>query len=343
VKESTLRLRTYFARRLIYFGIVLLFFSLLFFSLIRLIPGDPARFALGEWVTEEAVEKLRKEMGLDQPAYIQYFTWLKDLLIKRKVGMSIMTWRDASYEIVRYFPATLELVTIAVVFAVMIGVPLGVISAMKSNKWVDHATRIFAIGGVSMPRFFIGIMLQVFVSYGLRLLPVTGRIEVGVPPPNSYTGLFLLDSLLSLNFPAFVSCLKCIFLPALTLALSPLAIVVRMVRATIMEEATMDYTNFMLANGLPPKILQFKYMLKGAISPVITCISLTYMWLLGNAFVVETVFSWPGVAKYGLHAAINKDINALMGVSIFMCASYLIVNFGLELAHAYIDPRMRKM
>jgi len=314
--------------------------SILIFVIARVIPGDPARLALGPEAGTAQVEQLRREMGLDQPLYVQYLRYAQGIT-EGKLGRSLYTFRDVADDLREYFPATLELTTVGMLLAVLIGVPLGVLTAIRQNKWEDHVGRIYALSGVSMPRFWIGILLQLVLAYRLGLLPTTGRFEPGVPMPHTVTGFILVDSLLARDGQAFVTALKYLLLPAFVLALSPIAQIMRVVRASMIEQTRRGYVSTALANGMPRNLLTYKYMLKNAFIAALTIIGLLYGFFLGGAFVVETVFSWPGMARYGVTALIYKDFNAVVGVTLVVGLAYAVINFVVDVLYGYFDPRIR--
>ena len=318
---------------LVLFGI-----SLLIFFLARVMPGDPARLALGPEATQEQVQALRHRLGLDRPLYTQYYVFVKGLL-KGELGMSLVTKRDVSKDLIQRLPATLELVVVAMAIAVLAGIPLGVLSALHKDRTIDQLSRIFAFAGVSLPRFWIGIMFQIAFAYSLGLLPITGRITGD--PPAHITGLYLLDSLLTRDFPAFMDSFKHILLPSITLSLSPLAQITRLIRASMIEQLRKDYTVVSRIIGMPENLNIYKYMLKNAFTATLTVIGLLFGWMIGNAFVVEQVFSWPGMARYGVNSVLRNDFNAVVGVTLVIGVGYVLINFIVDLLYGYLDPRIR--
>ena len=320
-------------------GIPTLFgLSILMFALTRLVPGDPVRVALGEYATEEEVQQLRAEMGLDEPLYVQYIDWLTGIF-QLDWGTSLQTRQNVYTEISATFPATLELVLVAVLFAVLLAVPFGVIAATNKDRWPDHLSRVSALVGVSMPRFWLGIVLQVLLVVWLGLFPLTGRLS-GAPPPD-VTGLYLVDSLIAGQMGTFIDALKHIFLPALTLSVGTLAQVMRLVRSDMIDESRKEYILAARAYGLPTNLITYKYMLKNAFSSSLTIIGLAIGVLLGGAFVVEIVFAWPGMARFGVRSIQFQDYNAVMGVVMVVGVAYLIANFFVDVLYAYLDPRLR--
>ncbi len=323
--------------RLIQIIFTLFGLSVLIFFLARVIPGDPARLALGPEATQEQVEDLRHKLGLDKPLPYQYWEFLKGLA-HGKMGISLITKRDVSKDIKDRLPATLELIIFAMTFSVIVGVPLGIVAALKKDKFLDNFTRVFAFSGVSFPRFWIGIMFQLIFAYALSLLPLTGRISGD--PPTHITGFYVLDSLLTLNFSALWDALLHLALPVLTLSLSPIAQITRLIRANMVEQMRKDYTLALRVNGLPENLNIYKYMLKNAFTSTLTIIGLLFGWLLGNAFVVETVFAWPGMARYGINSVIRKDFNAVVGVTLVVGITYVIINLIVDILYRYLDPRI---
>lgn len=335
-----MRYRDYLIQRLLYTIPALIGLSILIFAIARVMPGDPARLALGPEASEEQVQKLREELGLNLPIHIQYLHYMGGVF-RGELGVSLYSHRDVVEDLINFFPATFELVTVAMILAVLIGVPLGIVSAIRQDHWEDHATRIFALSGVSMPRFWIGILLQLVLAYQLGLLPIIGRISPDISPPAQITGLYIFDSLVTGNFPALTSSLVHILMPAFTLALSPIAQLMRVVRASMIEQMRKGHVLTARANGMPENLLVYKYMLKNAFISALTIIGLLYGFFLGGAFVVETVFSWPGMARYGVRAFIFKDFNAIIGVVLVIAVAYAVINIVVDIAYGMLDPRIR--
>lgn len=335
-----MKYRYYLAYRALQIIPTFLLISLFIFVVARVMPGDPARLVLGPEATESQILQLRHELGLDQPLPLQYVNFLKGL-VRGDMGISLRTLHSVSSDIEKFFPATFELVTVTLAIAIPIGVLLGVISALNKGRAIDQLTRLFAISGVTLPRYVSGILLQIVIAYSLSLLPIFGRIDSNVSPITRITGLFILDSLLTLNFPAFVSSTVHIILPAFTLALSPICLITRLVRSSLIDELRKPHTLTMISNGLPRNLIVYKYALKNAFSATLTTIGVLYGHLLGGAFVVETVFSWPGMAYYGVQSALFKDLNAIVGVTLVMALVYLIVNFVVDVMYGHLDPRIR--
>jgi len=329
--------RTYLLRRTLHLVPVLLGLSVLIFVVSRVIPGDPVRLALGTEATEEQVQQLRKQTGLDRPLAVQYITYVAGVL-RGDFGYSLRTHRNVTKDLIDFFPATLELTTVAMGIAVVIGVPLGILAAVRKDEGADHLSRVLALIGVALPRFWLAILMQLAFAYHLRLLPTIGR---GPAPLRQVTGLHLVDSLLGLDFPAFWVSLKYLAMPAFVLSVGTLAQVMRLIRAGMIEEMRRDYTLAARSYGLPPNLIVYKYLLKNAFTSTLTILGLSYGFLLGNAFLVETVFAWPGLAFYGVDALRFKDFNGVIAVTLVVGAVYAVVNLLTDILYGYFDPRIR--
>jgi peptide/nickel transport system permease protein len=337
---KTLRLLSYIAKRIMLLISSMLGLIILLFLLTRALPGDPARLALGPSATKEMIENLRHMWGLDQPLHIQFLNYLKDV-ISGNWGKSIVTWQYVISDLARYVPATLELTIIGMTIAIIMGTFLGVISAHHKNKWPDHLARVFALFGNAFPRFWLGIFLQIIVAFTLKIFPIYGRIAANVKPPTSITGLYLLDSLLTLNWTAFQSSLHHIILPAITYSIGPLAYIAQLTRSAMIEESTKDYVTSVKANGLPESLITYVYMLRNALIPALTIITMSFAQGLSGSILVEAVFNWPGMGAYLISAIMFTDINAIVGASIVVGLAVAISNMVADILYGYIDPRIR--
>jgi peptide/nickel transport system permease protein len=279
-------------------------------------------------------------LGLDKPLHVQFWNYVVGILTRGDLGLSLETTNSVTATLLQRFPASFELITVALLIAIVIGVPLGIVAATHKNRVIDHLSRLFAIFGVASPRFWLAIMLQVLFAYYLGVLPIIGRADFGVAP-SRITGLYLMDSLLTLNFAAFLSSLRHIILPAFALSVGPIAQITRMVRSGMIEQSGKDYILTARANGLSENLILYKYMLKNAFTSTLSVIGLMYGYMLGGAFLVEAVFSWPGIASAGVTAVLAKDFNMIIGVTLVMGLWYVIVNFAVDVLHSYIDPRIR--
>lgn len=302
-----------------------------------MMPGDPVRLMLGPEASEEQVQLMRESMGLNDPFIMQYINYVFGLLTG-DWGMSLQTNRNVVLEVIERFPATLELTTLSMLISIVIGVPLGVIAAVRKDKLSDHFSRLFALSGVAIPRFWLGIMLQIVFAYWLSMLPTVGRGDI---VPQTITGFRLIDSLVTMNIPAFVDSFKHIILPAIALSVGTLAQIMRMTRSNMIEQLNKDYIIASKAYGLPGNLIVYKYMLKNAFTSTLTVIGLSYGFLLGNAFLVEAVFGWPGIAQFGIQAVIYKDFNAIVGITIVIGLVFALINLLVDLIYGYLDPRIK--
>lgn len=328
---------TYLVRRIFHLIPVLLGLSVLIFIVSRVIPGDPVRLALGTEATEEQVQQLRQQTGLDRPLIVQYITYIAGVL-RGDFGYSLRTHRSVTKDLLDFFPATLELTTVAMGIAVIIGLPLGILAAVRKDEAADHLSRVLALIGVALPRFWLAILLQLAFAYHLRLLPTIGR---GPAPPTEITGLYLVDSLLAFDLQAFWVSFKHVAMPAFALSVGTLAQVMRLIRAGMIEEMRRDYALSARSYGLPSNLIIYKYLLKNAFTATLTILGLSYGFLLGNAFLVETVFAWPGLAFYGVDALRFKDFNGVIAVTLVIGMTYAVVNLITDILYGYFDPRIR--
>lgn len=317
---------------------VLVGLSILIFVLARVLPGDPARLALGPRASDEAVEALRTEMGLEDPLPLQYVNYVTGLL-QGDMGISLTTNRNVAVDLALFFPATFELITVGMFVAILVGVPLGIVAGQNKDRFADNASRLFAFFGVSLPAFWIAIMLQLLLAFYLGWLPATGRIGVEAPP--RVTGLMLVDSLIATDFRAFRSAVAHIALPAFTLALAPMADIARMTRSSFIEEFNKDYVHALRTAGIPGKLIAYKYVLKSSFASTLTIIALDYGFLIGSAFLIEIVFAWPGMARYGVNAILENDVNAIMGVTLVVGVVFITANIIVDILYGYFDPRVQ--
>jgi peptide/nickel transport system permease protein len=318
---------------------VLLGVSIIVFFMVRAIPGDPAQILLGQNATQEQVQELRAKMGLDKPVIVQYGVFLKDAA-RGDLGDSIVTGRPVTTELLARLPATLELTAFAMFIAILVGVPVGVISAVKQYSILDKVTSVIALIGVSMPIFWLAMILIVIFGVKLELLPFPGRLSSGVSIP-AFTGLVLVDSLLSGNFAAFWDGLKHLIMPALALATIPMAIIMRMTRSSMLEVMGEDYVRTARAKGVVPWRVVFKHALRNAMLPTVTVIGLQVGLLMGGAVITETIFSWPGVGQIAYQAVYQRDYAMIQGVVLYGAVLFVLVNLIVDLLYAILDPRVR--
>lgn len=336
-------IHTYVAKRIALSALVILGTITITFFLSRVVPSDPAALWAGQHPTIEQVRRARVMLGLDQPLHIQYFSYLTKLM-QGDLGVSIRFKRSILGDLLFYLPATLELIIAGFVIALAIGIPLGVISAVKENKIIDHLTRTVSIVGASIPAFWLGIVFQIVFFGMLGILPLTGRVSseiVIANPIKRITGFYLIDSLVTGNWPAFTSALVHLLLPAVTIATYPLGLCVRMVRASMIEVLRENYIRAARASGIPERTIIFRYALKNAIVPAFTAIGLSFAYSITGAFLVEFIFSWGGVGSYITYAITTIDYPVIVGVTIFVCVFYVAINLLLDVFQAVVDPRVK--
>ena len=330
----------YILKRALYFAPTLLGLLILVFLISRVIPADPAALVAGEMATAEQVKAIRHELGFDQPLYVQLGFYLKQLA-RGDLGKSLYSGRRVSRDLIERFPATLELTLVAMLISVFVGMPLGIVSALKRNSLIDHVLRGFTVSGLAIASFWLGIMLQLLISMWLGLTPLGARI--GVSGPRSITGLYILDSLLTLNGTALLSSILHIALPSITLAFSALATITRFIRSGVLDVIQKDFILYERAMGLPPKIVIYKYLLRNAVISTITQIGLLFGLLLAGAVVIETVFDWPGLGLYAYQSIILSDYQAILGVTLLAGFVYVSVNLIVDVVLTLIDPRKAEL
>ena len=318
---------------------MLLGVSIVVFFMVRAIPGDPAQLLLGQQATEEQVQQVRQNMGLDKPVIVQYGIFLADA-VRGDLGNSIVTGRPVTTELLARFPATLELTAFAMLVAILVGVPVGVISAVKQYSLLDKFTSVLALTGISMPIFWLAMILIVIFFVNLGWLPFPGRLSTGYAV-TSITGLVLVDSLLTLNFAAFWDGLKHLILPAIALGTIPMAVIMRMTRSSMLEVMGEDYVRTARAKGVVPWRVIFKHALRNAMLPTVTVIGLQAGLLMGGAVITETIFSWPGVGQIAYDSVNRRDYAMIQGVVLYGATLFVLVNLLVDVLYAVLDPRVR--
>jgi len=311
------------------------------FLITNVAPGDPARLVAGPNATEDMVATIRTEYGLDKSLPEQFIVYMGEL-VRGDLGTSIVTTRPVLEEVMRCAPATLELVFVAMFLGIVIGVPLGMLSAVYKDGPLDQITRIFSISGVAIPAFWFGILLQLMFAVDLEWLPVSGRLPLVTRPPEFVTGLLLVDSLISGNFATFWVSLQHIILPAIVLSFPCLASILRVNRAEMIEVLQSDYIVAARAHGISSFRIVALYALKNAMLPTLAMIGLRFGWMLGSTVLVETVFDWPGIGLYAVSSALSSDFKPVVGVTLMIGFFFIVANTLVDLAYAWIDPRLRK-
>jgi peptide/nickel transport system permease protein len=333
-------LRYYLIRRLLLMIPVLIGLSIVTFAISHVVPGDPVRLAAGPQATAEQIHKLEEEFGLDKPLYLQYFQYMRGVL-KGDLGTSMMNRHPVALDLRRYFPATLELVLVSTCLAVVIGVPMAVGAAVFRDRWPDQFSRVVALSSISMPVFWLGMVLQLILTMKLHLLPISGRFDPRVPFPDSLTRMLLVDSLLAGDLEKFRIALKYITLPAFCQALLGIALITRLLRADLLEVMQKDFVIMARASGLPERVILFKYVLKNALIATVAMLGFLIGWQLGGSVMIETVFDWPGIGLYAVKSAMALDFQPIMGITLFIGLLFTIINLLVDLSYGIIDPRIR--
>lgn len=327
------------ARRLAISLVVLIGVSMLIFGIARVIPGDPARIALGPNASAEQIDQLRSALHLDESIVTQYAYFIRDLS-RGDLGISLYTNRPVTTDIAQFLPATLELVLVAGLLMIIIGLPLGIWSARFKGRFADHLIRLLSLLGVSAPSFVWAVILMLLFAYFLPLFPIAGRIS-DVYTIERTTGFLLIDTLLAGNFSAFANAAWHIVLPAFALALSGIGQAARLTRANMIETWDKPYIEKAHAYGYAPARIANRFAFKPSMIPSLTIIGLDFAAMLGNAFLVEAVFAWPGLSRYGVAVILRKDLNAIIGTVLIISAAFLIVNLIIDLLIAFLNPRIR--
>ncbi len=335
-------MKKFILRRLLLGVLVMLGVALITFFLTRVIPSDPAAKWVGPRATPEQIAKARIDLGLDQPLIVQFGKYLNDLM-HGNLGYSLRTRRPVALELKENLPATIELVFLSTIAAVFIGIPLGVISARRKDQMVDHISRLFSVGVVSLPTFWVGLIFQLVFFRILDIFPMGGQlsteIKIMMEVPN-ITGFLLFDSLITGNYTIFWDALWHLVLPGITIGLYPVGLVARMTRSALLEILSEDYITAARSYGLTERIVLWSYALKNSIGSTSTVVALSIGYTLVNTFLTESIFFWPGIGSYIATAVIGLDYPAIMGVTIFSAFSYVILNLIADIIVA-LDPRIR--
>jgi peptide/nickel transport system permease protein len=335
-----MRLLSYVLKRFFYIIPVLIGVTLLVFIISHAIPGDPARMMAGQKASREAVENIRRSLGLDRPLPEQYGRYLLGL-VKGDLGRSIRNQRPVLEDLRDFFPATLELTIVSMIFCMGVGLPLGILSAIRRNHPIDHTARVFSVIGVSMPVFWLGLMLLLLFYRNLGWLPGSGRLDVGFSPPVHVTGMYLVDTLVEGDFLKFANVFSHIILPAFCLSYVYLAIITRIVRSSMISAMGQEFITTARANGISETIVILKHGLKNALIPTVTITGLSIGELLGGAILTETIFDWPGMGKYVVDSIGFLDFPAIMGFTLVVSLIYVLVNLLVDVLYAFLDPQIR--
>jgi peptide/nickel transport system permease protein len=324
--------------RLLWVAPTLLGLLAIVFFISHVIPADPASFAAGENASPETVAAVRARLGLDQPVHIQFLRYIQAIL-QGDLGRSIYTGRPVAEDLMSRLPATMELAIAAVIVAGAIGVPLGVVSALYRNTWLDHALRLVTIAGLAMASFWFAIILQLTFSMRLGITPLHGRVDGW--GPEQITGFYVIDALIMQDPEILLDALHHMLLPVATLALPATATIVRFTRAGVLNALSSNYVLYETAMGYPRRLVIWKYVLRNALIGTVTQIGLIFGILLAGAVVVEAVFDWPGLGTFAVNSILSSDYNAVMGFTLIAGSLFILVNLLVDILQGMIDPRER--
>ncbi|HWJ02074.1 MAG TPA: ABC transporter permease [Verrucomicrobiae bacterium] len=329
----------YIIKRILMLIPVLIGVSIIVFLIMRVFSPDPAPIVLGQHATQESMEAWRQANGLNDPIYTQYFHFLQGALTG-DMGMSYYTKSSVTKEIFARFPATIELAFSAIILASFFGILIGVISAVKKNSVIDNAGMLMALVGVSMPIFWLGILLIILFSGVLHWLPSNGRIDPLLQPQN-ITGFYLIDSLIKGKMDSFIDALRHLILPASALAMYSMAIITRMTRSSMLDTLQQDFIRTARAKGISEAKVVVKHALRNGLIPIVTVIGLQLGSLLGGAVLTETVFSWPGIGSYTVACILKSDFPVVQGVVLLVAAIFVLMNLLVDVIYAFLDPRIK--
>lgn len=331
----------YLLRRLLSLGFVLFGMSVLTFTISHVIPADPAAAAAGFSATAEQIQQYRRELGLDRPLHEQYLRYISGIVLHFDLGRSILNQRPVLDDILTFLPASIELAVASLVLCVPLGIALGTFTAVRAGRLSDALIRAFAILGVSMPVFIVALLLQLVFYKELRWFPSGGQLGDAVARPTVITGFLLLDSVLARNWTALASALRHLTLPAVTLAVANLAVITRMTRSSVLEVLSADYVRTARAKGLAGRRVLIYHALRNAMIPVVTIIGLQVAALIAYVFLVEYIFSWPGIGSYAVRAILGLDFQPIMSITLLFSLVYVTVNFLVDLSYLLLDPRIK--
>jgi peptide/nickel transport system permease protein len=314
--------------------------TLITFVISHVVPADPVVAYLGEHAPPELVEKVRHQIGLDRPLPVQFVLYLGDLF-QGNLGISIMNNRPVSQDLIQYLPATVELATAAMLVAVVIGMPTGVVSALYKDRWPDQVARVFALGGTSLPVFYVALLLLGLLYSRLGVLPGPGQLGIYTSPPPHLTGMVAVDALLGGDWTALGDALRHLVLPAFVLGYFTTGLIMRMVRSSLLEVMRQDYVRTARAKGMAEPAVVLRHALRNALLPTVTVIGLTFGDLLSGAVLTETIFAWPGIGRYATRSVTSVDIPAVLGVTLVAALTFALFNLVVDVVYAYLDPQIR--
>jgi ABC-type dipeptide/oligopeptide/nickel transport system permease component len=334
----------HFLRRRLLASLLTLFgITTITFALARVVPSDPAVVYIGPLARPDEIARVTKELGLDRPLYEQYLSYMGDLF-QGDWGRSLASKEPVLGTIADRLPATLELIFLSMTLAVVVGIPLGIYAAYRKGEAPDMGARVGSVVGISMPVFWLGLLLQVLFAEWLGLLPATGRLslEMSVLDPITHiTGFYLFDSLVTANWAGFRDAASHLVLPTITLAAYPAALITRMTRAAMLDVLGQDYIRTARTFGLGERLVLWRLALRNAMPTTLTVSGLSLAYLVTGSFFVEIVFNWPGIGQYSTSALLNLDYPAIMGITVLGATVFLFINLVVDLLQAKLDPRIR--
>ena len=332
----TMRTLVLIVRRLAWLVPTLVGLQAIVFTVSHIIPADPAATLAGENATRAQIEAIRRQYGFDRPLPVQFMRYIHNVATG-DLGISLYTQRPIAEDLITRVPATLELALVTILLAAGLGVPLGVIAAVKRNSLVDHALRIFTVSGLAIASFWLAILFQLLLAMKLGLTPLQGRVDGW--GPDHVTGFFVIDALIQRDWGLLRSVLEHLILPVMTLAFPAMATIVRFTRAGVLDAVNSNYVLYERAMGLPDRVIIWKYVLRNALVGTVTQIGLIVGILLSGAVVVESVFDWPGVGLYAVNSILRSDYNGIMGFTLVTGTIFIVVNLMVDIVHGIIDPR----
>jgi len=333
-------LLNFLVRRIIYSVFVLLGLSIVICLIARVMPGDPARMAVGARAPQWVVDRLREQMHLNQPLVVQYGYWLSDA-VRGDFGLSLITQRPVTTDIKEFLPASLELVFFSGLLSAVGGIGLGIVSARYKDTWIDNVVRVFSYFGIVTPSFVFAILFILLFGFTLNWLPIIGRVHEQTAVPPLVTGAITVDALLAGQFGTFFDALRHLLLPAISLAMGSIAQEARITRSSMADNLSKDYIASARALGIPERVVMGRFLLKPSLIPTVSILGLDIASTLSVAFLVELIFNWPGLARYGMNAMLHKDLNAISAVILVLGAAFVTVNIIVDIIVAQLDPRIR--
>ena len=333
-------LARFLVRRLIDSVFVLLGLSMVIFVIARVMPGDPARMAVGARAPQWVVDRIREQMHLNEPIPVQYYYWLRGALTG-DFGLSLVTQRPVTTDIIEFFPASLELVLFSGLLSAVGGIGLGIVAARYKDTWVDNAVRILSYAGIVTPSFVFAILFVLLFGFTLKWFPIIGRLSEQTATPPLRTGMVTVDALLAGQFGTFLDALRHMVLPALALAMGSIAQEARITRSSMADNLSKDYIASARALGIAERTVMGKFLLKPSLIPTVSILGLDIAATLSIAFLVELIFNWPGLARYGMTSMLHKDLNAISAVILVLGAAFITVNILVDIIVAWLDPRIR--